>query len=82
MCRNLRVISYNRHEADLNCVTAPNNKHKRTFATLIKSTLFIIKKYIKTIYPSLCFILPVSSIKKTWNPFEDAMEIKSSSITA
>ncbi len=40
ICINL--IPYNRHEADLNCVTVPLNKHRKSICNFVRSELFLI----------------------------------------
>ncbi len=35
---------YNRHEADLNCVTVPLNKHRKSICNFVRSELFLINR--------------------------------------
>ncbi len=42
--RNFTGVSYNRHEADLNCVTVPLNKHRKSICNFVRSELFLIKE--------------------------------------
>ncbi len=51
------AVVYNRHEADLNCVTAPLNEHKKSISYSVKSELFLINISFSILHrKSLIFI--------------------------